>query len=132
MRYTSIEIYNFLRRRYQLFEGLIDTGASVCAIAKHIARQLGLQLLKERRHLWQVRDPLVLNTTLMNIRYENREYLEVVAAVIDIPEEFQRDALPSEECTRPLRANPLSAAIILGDSFFNKLTNGEKKKLGIM
>lgn len=131
MRYIDIEIYSLREQRYRIFEGLIDTGASICAISKHIADDLGLEIVGDKKHLWQVRDPLILKSALLNVRYEGEIYKDIETVIVDIPEQFRRDAFSSEECTRPLRANPLSMKVILGYTFFMKLSTQERNKLGI-
>lgn len=84
---TEVEIYNSVKKKFVLAEALIDTGASVCAIAKHVGQQLGLPTGEEKLHLWQVRDPLVLEETTLKLRYRNRIY-DVNAVAVDIPERF--------------------------------------------
>lgn len=126
----KVEIYSVIKQEFIPFEGLIDTGATICAIAKHNAELLGVQVKDEMIHLWQVRDPLTLNKSLLKIRYNKNVYdLEVV--VIDIPKEHCRDILKGEECTRPEYRNPLSERIILGENFLKSLSDSEKRKLGL-
>jgi hypothetical protein len=126
-----VEIYSEIEDRYKVFEGLIDTGASICALSKDITEALGIEIGKEKIHLWQVRDPLVLGKTILRIKYEDRVY-DVEAVVVDIPKNFCRYALPEEECSRPEYPNPLASRIILGENFLNLLPEENRREMGIL
>ena len=41
---VDVEVYNRIKKRYELLEAIIDTGATLCAVAKHIADETGLPL----------------------------------------------------------------------------------------
>lgn len=41
---VDVEVYNHIKKRYELLEAIIDTGATFCAVAKHIADETGLPL----------------------------------------------------------------------------------------
>lgn len=131
MIFVGIELYSEIKARYKLFEGLVDTGASICAISKNVAKALGTKISKVKIHLWQVRDPLVLEKTTLKIKYENKSY-NVEAVVVDIPESFCRDAMPEEKCTRPEYSNPLASRVILGENFINLLPEEVKREIGIL
>lgn len=130
MIFVRVELYSEIETRYKVFEGLVDTGASICALSKDIAEALGTEIGKERLHLWQVRDPLTLGKTTLKIKYENKTY-DVETVVVDIPKNFCRDALPEEECTRPEHPNPLASRIILGENFLSLLSEEAKREIGI-
>lgn len=127
---VSIEMFSPSRDRYLRLEAIIDTGANVCAIAEHIAEKFGLPISDETVHLWQVRDPLVLRQTRLDIRYNDRQY-SAKAVVVDIPEYLRRAALPEEKCTRPLSAHPLSSQIVLGENFINLLPEEDRHSIGL-
>lgn len=40
-RYRSLQL---LQKRYEFFEAIVDTGATFCAIAKHIAKEVRILL----------------------------------------------------------------------------------------
>ena len=124
----DVEIYNYKQERYKVFEAILDTGASICAIAKHITKGLGINVKEDKVHLWQVRDPLALGKANLRLRYKGKIY-NVEAVVLSIPKKFQRDIAKGEECTRPRRPNPLSNRIILGENFISKLPEDKKKDL---
>jgi len=89
---------------------------------------LGLHIEKDKLHLWQVCNPLVLERTSLKVRYRENIY-DVKAVIVDIPEEYRRDILVGEECTRPRYRNPLSARVIIGENFINRLPEDERKNL---
>jgi len=47
----DVEIYNHFKKRYELFEAIVDTGATFSVIAKHIADEIGIPF-QESIHLW--------------------------------------------------------------------------------
>ena len=125
-----VELYSPLREDYVPQEAIIDTGANICAIAEHVAERFGLAIVEETTHLWQVRDPLVLRRTKLNLLYNEQGY-SVEAVVVDIPENLRCAVLPEEECTRPLHAHPLSSRIVLGENFFNLLPELDRHSIGL-
>lgn len=46
----DIEVYNNIKKLYETFEALVDTGATFCAVAKHIAEEMGYTP-REKIHL---------------------------------------------------------------------------------
>ena len=88
----QVALYSPLRKNYIPQEAIIDTGANICAIAEHVAKRFGLSIADETIHLWQVRDPLVLRKTKLNLLHnEQKKFVEAV--VVDIPENLRRTAL---------------------------------------
>jgi len=96
----DLEIYNHSKKRYELFEAIVDTGATFCALAKHIANKTGLPL-QESIHLWQVNSPLTLVKTILKIRYGKGEHY-VDGVIVNIARNYLRPATPDEKCKRPL------------------------------
>jgi len=127
----AVQVFSPAEQRERTFEALIDTGANTCAIAEHIAQDLGLAISLDPVHLWQVRDPLTLRQTQLDVRYNGQPYL-VEAVVIDIPEALRRNALPQEYCTRPNHAHPLTTRIVLGENFFNQLSEEDRRSIGLL
>ena len=62
----DIEVYNNIEKQYETFEAIVDTGATFCVIAEHIAQKMGYQP-KEKIHLWQVNSPLTLLESVVNL-----------------------------------------------------------------
>lgn len=123
----DVEIYNYLKKRYELFEAIVDTGATFCALAKHVADEMGLPI-RESIHLWQVKGPLTLAKTELKVKYQGGEhYLNGV--VVDIDRTHLRPATPDEKCKRPLTPHPLSSRIIVGKNFLEKLSEEERKEI---
>ena len=127
----QVALYSPLRENYIPQEAIIDTGANICAIAEHVTERFGLAIEEETTHLWQVRDPLVLRRTKLNLLHNEQKY-SVEAVVVDIPENLRRAALPEEECTRPLHARPLSSRIVLGENLFNLLPELDRHNIGLL
>ena len=127
----QVALYSPLRKNYIPQEAIIDTGANICAIAEHVAKRFGLSIADETTHLWQVRDPLVLRRTKLNLLHNEQKYF-VEAVVVDIPENLRRTALPEEECTRPRHAHPLSSRIVLGENFFKLLPELDRQSIGLV
>jgi len=123
----DVEIYNRSKRRYELFEAIVDTGATFCALAKHIAEQIGLPS-HESIHLWQVNSPLTLTKTTLKIRYGKSEH-NVDGVIVDIARNYLRPATLNEKCKRPLTPHPLSSRIIVGKNFLEKLSEEEQKEI---
>jgi predicted aspartyl protease len=38
----DVEVCNNVKRLYELFEAIVDTGATFCVIGKHVSDKLGL------------------------------------------------------------------------------------------
>lgn len=127
---VEIEIYSPVHKEYHIFEAIVDTGASFCVIPKHVADRIGFTEERKKVHMWQVCDPLVLTKGKINTRFREKLY-GVEAVVVDIPSKYQRDIIRGEECTRPEHRNPLSNRIILGENFLNKLSETERRQIGI-
>ena len=115
---VEIEIYSSVHKEHQIFEAIVDTGASFYVIPKHVSDRIGFTEERKKIHMWQVCDPLVLTKGKIKTRFRKKLY-EVEAVVVDIPLEYQRDFIKGEECTRPEYRNPLSNRIILGENFLN-------------
>ena len=123
----DVEIYNHPKKRYELFEAVVDTGATFCALAKHIADEIGLPV-HEPIHLWQVNGPLTLTKTTLRIRYGKSEN-HVDGVIVDIARNYLRPATPDEKCKRPLTPHPLTSRIILGKNFLEKLSEDDRKEI---
>ncbi|MDI6847895.1 MAG: hypothetical protein QMD13_02760 [Candidatus Bathyarchaeia archaeon] len=123
----DIEIYNHSKKRYELFEAIVDTGATFCAIAKHIADETGIPF-HESTHLWQVNGPLTLTKTKLKIRYRETEH-QLDGVIVNISQNYLRSATQDEKCKRPLTPHPLSSRIIVGKNFLEKLSQKEKKEI---
>lgn len=121
----DVEVYSPRRDDYVVIEAIIDTGASVCVLAQHLAEELGVAVRTETSHLWQVRDPLVLCQATVPVRHHHRLY-QAQATVVDIPESYRRPIQYGEECTRPSSPHPLTERMIIGESFLNQLPIEER------
>lgn len=115
----DIELWNEIKKEYELFEALVDTGSTYCVVEKIIAESLGLQTLNVL-HLWQMGEPLNVPLTKIKIRYNNKEY-RVDGLIIEIKESYKRSILLGEECTRPESPHPLTNRVIVGNSLLDKL-----------
>ena len=127
MLLIDIEIYNHSKKRYELFEAIVDTGATFCAIAKHIADEIGLPL-QDSIHLWQVNSPLTTTKTTLKIRYRKSEN-RLDCVIVDVAGGYLRPATPDEKCKRPLTPHPLSSRIIVGKNFLEKLSEEDRKEI---
>jgi hypothetical protein len=123
----DVKIYNYSKKRYELFEAIVDTGATFCAISKHIADEMGLPL-HGPIHLWQVNGPLTPTKTTLKIRCGKSEH-HVEGVIINIARDYLRPAAPDEECERPLTPHPLSSRVIVGKNFLEKLSEEERKEV---
>jgi len=121
----DIRVYNNIERLYEIFEAIVDTGATFCVIARHIARKMGY-LPKEKIHLWQVDGPLTLSKSSIRIKYREREHC-VEGVIVDIQKDYLRSSTPKEKCKRPITPHPLASRIILGKTFLDKLTESERR-----
>jgi len=126
----DVEVYNNVKKLYELFEAIVDTGATFCVMAEHIARKMGV-VPREKEgkiHLWQVDGPLVLSESIFRIRYREKEQ-NVEVVIVSLCEDYLRLATPNEICERPTTPHPLTSRIILGKSFLDKLGEGERKEI---
>jgi len=123
----DIRVYNNIERLYEIFEAIVDTGATFCVIARHIARKMGY-LPKEKIHLWQVNSPLTLSKSTIKIKYEEREH-DVDGVIVDIQKDYLHSSTPKEKCKRPITPHPLASRIILGKTFLDKLTESERREI---
>ncbi len=117
---SEVEIYAPVIKDYIPIEAIVDTGASLCVIPRHIVEELGIKVSEQSIHLWQVRDPLTLFKAVLNLRYQDGLY-KVEATVVEIPREYRRNIKPGEECKRPSSPHPLTHRMILGENFLNQL-----------
>ena len=124
----DVEVYSPRRECHVYVEAIIDTDASMCVIPWHISEELGIPTETERSHLWQVRDPLVLFRSALQIHYLEKSY-EVQTSVVEIPEEYRRSIQRGEECTRPSSPHPLTQRIIIGENFLNRLSVEERQQI---
>jgi len=120
----DVDVWNEIKKEYEIFEALVDTGSTYSVIEKDIAEGLGLQTLNIL-HLWQMGDPLNVPLTKIRARYDEEEY-EIDGLIIEIKESYKRSMLPEEECTRPQSPHPLTNRVIVGNSLLDKLS---KEKL---
>lgn len=123
----DIQVFNKRREEFQIFECIVDTGATFCVVEKTIAEELGLFSL-EILHLWQMGEALNIPKTRMKIRYKGEVYL-VEGLIVEIRESYKRPILAKEKCTRPESPHPLTNRIIIGQSFLDKLSPPEYRKL---
>lgn len=118
---VRVELYSFIDKEFIPIQGLIDTGAGQCVIAKHIAEELGLQRERKEEHRWQVHDPLIVDEVArVLLRYEGKIYKNIETDLVDIPEKYRRNATENEVCTRPYPPHPLSSVMLLGTNFLDK------------
>jgi len=123
----DIEVYNNIKKLYEIFEAIVDTGATFCVLAGHIAQIIGYKP-EDKVHLWQCNGPLVPSTSTLKLRYKKKEY-SVESVIIDIDKNYLQSAKADEQCTRPVTPHPLASRIILGKSFLEKLTESERKEI---
>jgi predicted aspartyl protease len=123
----DIEIWNEIKKEFEVFEGLVDTGATYCVVEKSIAERLGLPSLNVL-HLWQMGDALNVPRTIIRVRYGKKEY-KIESLIVEIKTSYKRPILPEEKCMRPESPHPLTNRIVVGKSFLDKLTKEEYRKL---
>jgi len=123
----DIEVYNNIEKQYETFEAIVDTGATFCVMAEHIADKMGCQA-QEKIHLWQVNSPLTLSKSTLKIKYKQKEH-HAETVIVDINKDHLRPATPNEKCKRPPTPHPLASRIILGKTFLDKLTETERKQV---
>lgn len=105
----DIELWNEIKKEFEIFEALVDTGSTYCVIEKSTAEKLGLRAL-EVLHLWQMGESLNVPKTELKIRYEGKKY-NVEGLIVEVKASYKRQMLPEEECTRPESPHPLSNRI---------------------
>jgi len=125
---SEVEIYAPAVKDYISIEAIVDTGASLCVIPKHIAEELGIEIYEQPIHLWQVRDPLTLLKAELNLRYQSGLY-RVEATVVEIPREYRRSIKPNEKCKRPSSPHPLTHRMILGENFLSQLSREARAEI---
>lgn len=123
----DVEVYNNVKGLYEIFEAIVDTGATFSVIAEHIAKKMGY-VPEERVHLWQVNSPLVLSKSTLKIKYKEKEH-NVGGVIVNIHKDYLRLATPKEKCGRPITPHPLTGRMILGKNFLDKLTESERKEI---
>lgn len=123
----DIEVFDNIKKLYDIFEAIVDTGATFCVLAGHIAQIMGYKP-EDKVHLWQINGPLVPPTSTLKLRYKKKEY-NVESVIIEINKNYLRSAKAEEQCTRPVTPHPLASRIILGKSFLEKLTESERKEI---
>jgi hypothetical protein len=124
---TDVDLWNEVKKEYELFEALVDTGSTYCVIEKLIADALGLKgggIL----HLWQMGEPLNVPLTKLRCKYEGKEY-EIDGLIVEIKESYKRPILPEEKGTRPESPHPLTNRVIIGNTLIDKLSEEEYAKL---
>ncbi|ODS36054.1 MAG: hypothetical protein A7315_14490 [Candidatus Altiarchaeales archaeon WOR_SM1_79] len=125
----DVNLWNEVKKEYELFEALVDTGSSYCVIEKSIADALGLDA-NGILHLWQMGEPLNVPLTGLRCRYRKKEYA-VDGLIVEIRGSYKRPMLSEEECecTRPESPHPLTNRVIIGKTFLDKLSKEEYTKL---
>ena len=123
----DVEIYNHSKRRYELFEAIVDTGATFCALAKHLADEIAVPFLGSM-HLWQVNGPLTLTKIKLTIKYRESE-LRLDGVIVELPQDYLRLGTREEKCKRPLTPHPLSNRIIVGKNFLETLSEEERRQI---
>lgn len=91
----DIELWNELKKEFEIFEALVDTGSTYCVIEKSIAEKLGLPMLSIL-HLWQMGESLNVPQTKMKIEYEGKEYA-VDGLIIEVKASYKRPILEKEK-----------------------------------
>ena len=123
----DVDLWNAVKKEFELFEALVDTGSSYCVIEKSIADALGLEM-DGILHLWQMGEPLNVPLAKLRCRYKGEEYM-IEGLVVEIKDSYKRPMLPEEECTRPESPHPLTNRVIIGNTFIDKLSEEEYTKL---
>jgi len=120
-------LWNEVKKEFELFEALVNTGSSYCVIEKSIANALGLET-NGILHLWQMGEPLNIPLTKARCRYREKEY-EVGGLIVELKDSYKRPILPEEKCTRPESPHPLTNRVIIGKTLLDKLSEEEYTKL---
>lgn len=115
----DLEVWNEIKKGFEVFEALVDTGATYCVVEKSIAESLGLPMLGIL-HLWQMGDSLNIPQTKLRVKYEGKEY-EIDGLIVEIKASYKRPMLPKEECSRPESPHPLTSQIVVGKTLLDKL-----------
>ena len=123
----DVNLWNEIKKEFELFEALVDTGSSYCVIEKSIADALGLKM-NGMQHLWQMGEPLNVPLTKLRCRYREKEY-KIWGLIVEIRGRYKRVMLSEEECTRPESPHPLTNRIIIGKTLLDKLSEEEYTRL---
>ena len=124
---TDVEIWNGVKKEFEVFEALVDTGSTYCVVEKSIAEELGLPTL-EVLHLWQMGESLNVPKTRLRVRYSEEEY-QIDGLIIEVKVSYKRPMLKTEECTRPKSPHPLANRIVVGKTLLDKLPEQEYGEL---
>ncbi|PIV68438.1 MAG: hypothetical protein COS08_06750 [Euryarchaeota archaeon CG01_land_8_20_14_3_00_38_12] len=128
VKLLTLELFDYVKQEFRPIEAIVDTGASRCTLAKHLAVDFGIKIEGSVVHHWQANGPLIGNEINIKIRYKGVEY-ELKANCIGIEEKFLRDVKPGEECTRPKGYHPLKYRFIVGLNFIDLLSEQDKLEL---
>jgi predicted aspartyl protease len=115
----DVKIWNEVKKEFEVFEALVDTGSTYCVIEKSIAEDLGLPTL-EVLHLWQMGESLNVPKTKLRVRYNEEEY-GIEGLIVEVKASYKRPILKGEECTRPESPHPLANRIVIGKTLLDKL-----------
>ena len=116
-----------LRKEFEVFEALVDTGSTYCVIEKSIAEDLGVPTL-EVLHLWQMGESLNVPRIKLRAMYNEAEY-EIEGLIVEVKASYKRPMLREEECTRPESPHPLANQIVIGKTLLDKLPEQEYRGL---
>lgn len=128
VKLLTLELFDYIKQEFRPIEAIVDTGASRCTLARHLARDFGIKIKDSIAHHWQANSPLIGNEIDIKIRYKGKEH-DLKANCIGIEEKFLRDIVPGEGCTRPKGYHPLKYRIIVGLNFINLLSEQERLEL---
>ena len=92
---TDVKIWNEVKKEFEVFEALVDTGSTYCVIEKSIAEDLGLSTL-EVLHLWQMGESLNVPKTKFRVRYNEEEY-GIEGLIVEVKASYKRHILKGEE-----------------------------------
>ena len=124
---TDIKIWNNVKKEFEIFKALVDTGSTYCVIEKSIAEELGLPALSIL-HLWQMGESLNVPRTKLRVRYNEEEY-EIEGLIVEVKASYKRPIQQEEECTRPESPHPIANRIVVGKTLLDKLPEHEYRKL---
>lgn len=128
MKLLTIDLFDYLRQEFRPIQAIVDTGASICTLPAHLARDFGIKVEDSVIHQWQANGPLIGNGINIKIQYKGEEH-ELKAHSIEIEKRFLRDMKPGEECTRPEGYHPLKYRVIIGLNFIDLLSEQNKLEL---
>lgn len=128
MKLLTLELLDYVKQEFRPIGAILDTGASRCTLAKHLAVDFGIKMEGPIIHHWQANGPLIGNEINIKIRYKEKEH-ELKANCINIEAKFLRNIKPDEECTRPEGYHPLRYRTIAGPNFIELLSKEEKQEL---